>query len=232
MATHHGHGNPPWCDSGGRRKGDSRTPSGRFPVAVDDSTSPWITAPRGLVKALRKLSAAGDPAYEAHAGVYSGANGIYWVMADGEANDSRQVPVTNLNDIGKTRIPKRYGRIEEELLHPLVRGADVSRWSAVPWNHILFVQDPDARVGIAETMRDQFPGALGFLGQFESLLRKRRGLRSILGDRTGAAKGLFWSMFGVGPYTLAKYKVVWKDQASDFAAAVLSGGWCPFPTTR
>jgi hypothetical protein len=137
------------------------------------------------------------------------------------------VPVTNLHDVGKKQIPKRYGRIEGELLHPLVRGSDVRRWGAQPWNHILFVQDPQTREGIdPKAMANRFPGALEFLTQFEPQLRKRaayaRYHRRAAGSKRPDAP--FWSMFDVGAYTLAPHKVVWKDIATDFAAAVIPQG--------
>jgi SAM-dependent methyltransferase len=196
------------------------------PVSADDPTSPWITAPRELVPALRKLAAVDKPAYEAHAGVYSGgANGVYWLSVDGGPDATGRLPVSNLHDVGRRKIAKKYGRVEEELLHPLVRGSDVQKWQVRSWNHLLFVQDPETRRGIdRKTMTEKYPGALEFLSQFEQVLLERKGLRAILGDdSTVDAKGPYWSVFGVGAYTMSRYKVVWKDQASEFAAAVLSG---------
>jgi hypothetical protein len=74
-------------------------------------------------------------------------------------------------------------------------------------------------------MRDEYPGALKYLSQFEEHLRKRAAFKRFYtrvdasGDRSDT--GPYWSMFNVGDYTLARHKVVWKDQAADFAAAVL-----------
>lgn len=196
------------------------------PVSTEDPTSPWITAPRGLVTALRKVAAVDQTkTYEAHEGVNSGgANGIYWLSVDGEPDAEGRVPVSNLHDVGKKTIPKRYGRIEAKLLHPLVRGTDVRRWGVKTWNHILFVQDPKTREGIDEkTMVDFFPGALEFLSQFEAELRQRAAYKRYHSRAKGSKRAAapFWSMFDVGSYTLAPYKVVWKDIATDFAAAVM-----------
>src|SRR5262249_34568973 len=144
-------------------------------------------------------------------------NGIYWVSVDGPPDRSGRVPITNMNDEGRPPPQQRYGRVENELVHPLVRGRDVSRWDASPSAQILFVQYTSTRRGIDEdAMRTPYSGAFDFLSLFETELRARRGLRALL--RSGAP---WWSMFGVGQYTLAKHKVVWKDQASDFAAAVM-----------
>jgi len=187
------------------------------PVSAADPTSAWLSAPAEIVPGLRKLANTGEPAYEAHAGVYAGLNGVYWVSSTGNPDAHGLVPITNLNEEGRTRIPKRHGRVEAALVHPLIRGSDVHRWSALPSAEILFVQDPDRRRGIDATrMRTDFSGALTYLEQFEQLLRGRRGLRAVLRDEDAP----FWSMLGVGDYTLPKHKVLWKDQASDFAAAV------------
>jgi hypothetical protein len=196
------------------------------PVDSGDSTSAWLTAPRELVAALRKLAETGEPAYSAHAGVYSGGtNGIYWLDVDGPPDHNGRLPVTNLHDIGRTTLTKRYGRVEAGLVHPLVRGSDVSRWRAVPSAHILFVQNPDERRGFDEaTMRRRYPGALAFLELFEDELRARAAFKRYFTRREGSKlvdKAPYWSMFDVGHYTLGRHKVVWKDQASDFTAAVM-----------
>lgn len=199
------------------------------PVDSRDATSAWLTAPQELVEALRKLAETGEPAYAAHAGVYSGgANGIYWLDVDGPPDRDGRLPVTNLHDVGRRTLTKRYGRVEQELVHPLVRGSDVSRWRAVPSAHILFVQDPRERRGLDEaTMRQRHPGALAFLEMFERELRARAAFRRYFTRRESGKvidTGPYWSMFDVGRYTLATHKVVWKDQASDFAAAVMPTG--------
>ncbi len=198
------------------------------PVSAEDPTSPWITAPRKLVPALRKVAAVGEPAYEAHEGVNSGgANGIYWLSIDGTPDSRGRVPVTNLHEVGKKKIPKQYGRIEAGLLHPLVRGTDVQRWQAQTWNHLLFVQDPEVRKGFDETtMRKRYPGAHEFLAHFETTLRARAAYRRYH-TRSSGTSGVdapYWSMFDVGGYTLAPHRVVWKDIAVDFAAAVMPKG--------
>jgi hypothetical protein len=208
------------------------------PVDGGDATSAWLTAPRDLVDTLRKLAETGEPAYQAHEGVNSGgANGIYWVEVDGPPDPAGRLPITNRNDVGRRRVPKKYGRVEQELVHPLARGRDVGRWRAAPSAHLLFVQDTRERRGIdLETMRDRYSGALAFLEGFESELRSRAAFRRYYTRRQAGAvieTGPFWSMFNVGGYTLAEHKVVWKYMTSDFAAAVMPiGSPLPLPDHR
>jgi SAM-dependent methyltransferase len=196
------------------------------PVRDDDRTSAWLTAPAELVPALRKLAENGAPSYTAHEGVNTGgANGVLWVSIEGSRDAAGTVPISNLHDVGKTRVPKKYGRAESELIHPLVRGSDVRRWSAHPSAHLLLVQDSRERRGIdSQTMSDTYPQTLAFLAQFEKLLRARAAFRRYYTRGKGGSRvetGPYWSMFNVGTYTLAPYKVVWKDIATEFAAAVV-----------
>lgn len=79
----------------------------------------------------------------------------------------------------------------------------------------------------SDRMEAQYPDALAYLEQFEKQLRSRAAFkRYFTRKQNGQVKetGPFWSMFNVGDYTLAEHKVIWKDIAGDFAAAVLSPG--------
>jgi hypothetical protein len=122
-------------------------------------------------------------------------------------------------------MPKRYGRVEQELVHPLIRGSDVQRWRANPSVDILLVQDTRERRGVDEdTMARCYPGALEYLQGFEEELRRRAAFRRYFTRRHHGRiveTGPYWSMFNVGHYSLSPFKVVWKDIATDFAAAVV-----------
>ena len=198
------------------------------PVDDHDPTSAWLTAPAKTVPVLRKIAETRDPAYNAHAGVYTGANGVYWLDVVGSPDADGRVPVTNLHDIGRTKIPRKHGRVEQALVHPHLRGQDIQRWSAKPSVHLLFVQDPQTRRGIdPQTMESSYPGALAYLAQFERILRARAAFKRYYTRREGRSRtetGPYWSMFDVGAYTLATHKVVWRDQAVELTAAVLAAG--------
>lgn len=201
-----------------------RRPLSASPVYAADRNSGWLTAPRELVPALRKLAATEPSAYVAHAGVFAGADGIYRLNVQGEPDAEGRLPVTNLHDVGTTTIPKRHGMVEASLLHPLIRGEDIGRWRVnLTTTRLLFVQDPQSRSGIARsTMERDFPGALEYLASFEQELRARRGipgLRRPVRDASRAREIPYWSMFSVGDYTLARHKVLWRDQTDDFTAA-------------
>jgi len=109
--------------------------------------------------------------------------------------------------------------IEPDLLYPLLRGRDVQRWKAQPSAWILMVQDPKQRQGYDEKwLQKNYPRTYGYLKRFEEVLRERRsrGVSDML--KEGAP---FYTMFAVGTYTFAPWKVVWPNIASALNAAVV-----------
>jgi hypothetical protein len=117
------------------------------------------------------------------------------------------VVVRNLTEGAKIKVDEVTEPIEPDLLYPLLRGRDVQRWHAEPSALILMVQDPIKRRGIDEKeLQTRCPRAYGYLKRFEQVLRKRasRGISDML--KKGAP---FYTMFAVGDYTFAPWKVVW-----------------------
>jgi len=160
----------------------------------------------------------GASAYQAHAGAYTGgANGVYWLEIVGQRPDGLVV-VSNLTKGAKRKVDNVQAAIEPDLLYPLLRGRDVSRWQATPQAYILMVQDPEKRRGYDESwLSVKYPKTYAYLKHFESVLleRRDRGTRGLI--EKGAP---FYSMFAVGDYTFAPYKVVWGRIAGAMAAAV------------
>lgn len=187
------------------------------PVDEGDETSPWLTARRGALKALRKVLGKSD--YEAHAGAYTGgANAVYWVDVVLKRPDGLVV-VRNVTEGAKVKVNEVTEVIEPDLLYPLLRGRDVGRWRAEPSALILMVQDPVWRRGIDERkLQERYPLTYSYLKRFERVLRERRsrGVSDML--KRGAP---FYTMFAVGDYSFADWKVVWREQASSMTACVV-----------
>ena len=179
------------------------------PVDPARPASPWIVVPKG-----EQVAAAGPSDYQAHAGAYSGgANGVYWLRIVGR--DGANLIVENLHDCGKRAVESVRAVIEPDLVYPLLRWGDVERYRARPSAHILLAQDPATRKGIDEgRMRERFPLTYAYLKRFEPVLRQRR---------SSGLRPPFYSMFAVGPYTLAPIKVVWRRMDRRMNAAVVEG---------
>lgn len=186
------------------------------PVDRSDPSSAWITARPKALAALRKVL--GKSHYDAHEGCNTGgANSIYWVEVTGQ-RPGGQLIIANVTEGAKKKAPATHAAVEATVVYPLLRGRDLDRWYAQPSLHVLFTQDPKTRRGLdANTMERDLPRLHSYLKRFESQLRARAAYR-----RYYDAKAPFWSMFNVGPYTMAKFKVGWRYIDSDFRCAVIS----------
>jgi hypothetical protein len=156
----------------------------------------------------------GQSHYKAHEGVNTGgANAVYWVDIVLERPDGLVV-VRNLIEGAKIKVDEVTEPIEPDLLYPLLRGRDVQRWKAEPSALILMVQDPVKRRGIDEKdLQARYPRTYGYLKRFEPALRQRAAFKRYFTrpERGGRVTetGPFYSMFDVGDYTFAPWKVVW-----------------------
>ncbi|MBI4873124.1 MAG: hypothetical protein HY822_00680, partial [Acidobacteria bacterium] len=182
------------------------------PIDPARPASPWVVTPKGT-----PALTTGQAAYKAHAGAYSGgANGVYWLRIVGR--DGANLVVENLAGRGKRAVESVRQTIEPDLVYPLLCWGDVERYRAQPSAHILLAQDPVTRRGIDEDlMRERYPLTYAYLKRFEPVLRQRRSsaLRALM------ERGPFYSMFAVGPYTMAPIKVVWRRMDRRMNAAVV-----------
>ncbi len=190
------------------------------PVDQGDQTSPWITGRRQALHAVKKVLGRSD--YVARSGIYSGgANGVYWLQVVGRRPD-KLVVVNNITEGAKRKVESVQAVIEPDLVYPLVRGRDVTRWHAAASLSILVTHEPGMRLKAVpeRDMAVRFPKTYAYLRHFEDILlqRKDRGTRGLI--EQGAP---FYSMFAVGDYTFAPYKVVWPWIATDVTAAVIDG---------
>lgn len=186
------------------------------PVDAKDKTSAWLTGRPLAIKAVKRVLGKSD--YQAHEGVNSGgANGVYWLeimewLPDGLAK------VLNITEGQKRKVESTPSVIEADLLYPLLRGRDVKKWYAQPSAYILMVQDPEKRRGVDESeMQLDYPRAWSYLKRFEPILRERAAYKRYFREDAP-----FYSMFDVGTYTFAPYKVVWPWISVGVRGAVVS----------
>jgi hypothetical protein len=186
------------------------------PIDPADPQSPWLTAsPKALPLLRRMMGASPIPALE---GVNTGgANGVYWLRIL-ECESNGDLIVENDPTLGRMSTPTIRAVIEPTFVHSLLRHQDVGRWRAKPSLSILILQDVATRRGVAiEDLERQAPRTLAFIQRFEKQLRKRAAFQRYF-NRGDAA---FYSMFNVGPRTLASIKVVWRRMISPVEATVV-----------
>jgi len=216
-----------------------------WPIDPQNPRSAWLLWPAAwssqkTTHPVKDLIGPSD--YQAHLGANTGgANGVYWMalVAGPEAEERLEAPgepsacrgvdvhrgvpktvrVRNLAGCGKRATPAGEHQIEAELLYPLLRWGDIERFAARPSAYLLLAQDPLRRSGIEqELLRARYPCAYSYLGGLRELLESRAAYRRY------QARGPFYAMYDVGPYTLAPWKVVWRRMDRQIRAAVV-GPW-------
>lgn len=190
------------------------------PVDTGDPTSAWLTARRRALDAVGKVL--GPSEYQAHLGSNSGgANAVYCLEILAERPDGLFV-ARNVTEGAKRKVEGVTVELEPDLIYPLLRGRDVQRWSAQPSLHILMMQDPETRRGLDEqTVQQDYPRTWAYLKRFEEPLRERSGFKRYFTRTQGKRvieTGPFYSMFNVGDYTFAPWKVAWTRVGNDIQA--------------
>jgi hypothetical protein len=188
------------------------------PIDPNGPTSPWFLRPREWKGTMEELIGPAD--YKAHLGANTGgANGVYWVTPCGESDPEAgpgSVRVRNVAERGKRRAAVVEHLVESDLLYPLLRWSDIDRFSARPATWLLLAQDVETRRGIPEAqMRRNYPNAYAYLSQFRELLEGRAAYRRY------QSRAAFYSMYNIGPYTVAPIKVVWRRMDRRIHAAVV-----------
>jgi len=183
-----------------------------IPIDPYKPTSPWLTSPKRALSGIQKILGKGH--YRAYEGVNTGGlNGCFWVRVIERRPDGNLL-IENLFNVGKIKVKHVHAVIEPNLVFQLLRGRDVLRWKAIPSASIILAQDPLQRRGIAESvMKREYPQTYSYLKLFEG--NPKRPERGTLRGRALYRKYYdpsdpFYSMYNVGPYTLAKWKVQWQ----------------------
>jgi methylase of polypeptide subunit release factors len=188
------------------------------PIGADPA-SPWISARRGTLAAVARIL--GPSPYRAREGVNTGgANAVFWISVM-KASPGRST-VRNITQGARKLVPATQAGIESCLIYPLLRGQNVARWGAIPEHSILITHRPDMKLrAIPEAeMRRVFPLASAYLQRFESMLRQRPAFKRYFNPDAP-----FYSLFNIGEYTFAPWKVVWREQALPFTAAVVGSAF-------
>jgi Eco57I restriction-modification methylase len=195
-------------------------------IDAEDKTSPWITGPLPFLDAIK--STIGPSEYVARMGACFGATGVFWVNVLTKINN-RLGLVRNVGG-GKKHVEITEASVEWELIYPILRGRDIDRWGFHVELSVLFPQDeadPSKSINLA-TMRREYPRALEFLSKFESLLRSC----AVLAQYFDPDRDPFYSIYNVGSYSFAPYKILWSQVADELDAVVISSSSIPNSTDQ
>ncbi len=194
------------------------------PVDARDPTSAWLTARRKALEAVRKVF--GKSEYKARKGITAPRNGIYWFEVLATRPD-RFIIVRNVTEGAKYKVESITVELEPDLVYPLLRGRDVQRWQATPTYHILLTHHEGDRLNAIpeKEMQQHYPKSWAYLKRFEDDLKEtalfRRYFTRKKKNGMVVETGPFYSMFNIGDYTFAEWKVVWREQAKELTCAVI-----------
>jgi len=187
------------------------------PADPNDETSAWLTGNEWAIRTVKKMLGKSD--YEAHEGINSGgANAVFWFEIVNEKGDG-VVTARNLTDGAKRKIESVLVPLEKKRLFPLLRLQDVDSFKTGSGVRFLLVQDVQKRRGMDESVvRRDADLAYKWLDSHRSLLKERAAYKRYFDEN----KAPFYSVFNTGPYTMAKWKVVWRAIDTRIRAAVVS----------
>jgi hypothetical protein len=176
---------------------------------------PWLKGTAAQHRLWRRLfDRPAVPAYRARKGVTTDRNGIYFVTAISEV-ERGLIRVRNDPAQGRSEgVGPCEAVIEDHHLFPLLRGRGLGRFRVAP--------DPRLRVIVPQRgmhgdpdLATRCPATFAWFQGFEAELRRRASYRRYQAGQP------FWSVWSTGAYSFAPWKVLWREMASQFAAAYL-----------
>ena len=186
-----------------------------IPVPGTDD-GPWLVGNRNQLDIWSHLIDAGSPStcYSARKGITTDANGIYFVTAS-QSNraDQNQLSITNDPANGRRELPQLTLEVESEYIFPLLRGREIKRFGSTRAENSCVIVPQTGMFG-DENLPASSPNLFQYLARFKDVLESRSSYRRFQMNKP------FWSVWTVGSYTFAPFKVVWKEMSgANFVAS-------------
>ena len=172
------------------------------PLVKSEASSPIVAFMHGRAQ-LEMIVGRSD--YRARGGVNTGgANTILWLDVLGQTQSLYKV--RNIGKSLRATSPVAIAEIEKDAVYPLLCGADMRRWKAVPSKSILLLYNPDQpkKALPLECVGSKLPRAYDFVSRFRERLESRKEYH-----RWGCS-GPFYEVYRIGPYTFSPIKVAWQ----------------------
>jgi len=209
-----------------------------WPVSDESFGAPWSIMPPGRHSQIKGLF--GESKWVmGRKGITTDLNGVFFVEQVGVRNDPRQpsggvVRVRTRPQEGKTKLgqPREFD-VEPDLLYPLVKGAaDFESCFLNPKEELLaFVPNKgitSADFTAATTELRGLRKTSAFFKSHQDFLANRSTYRARMKEM-GAP---LCSVYNVGEYTFAPFKVLWPEMSSSFCSAVATTANVPLVGSR
>lgn len=194
------------------------------PINSDRPTSSWLTLRENELKVVDKVLLNGDKnIYKGRKGIEpAGAKGVYILK---ELIRKENGLISFVNDMSRQRRKdiknkgEQPGIIEETYIYPMLGGRNIQKWKVVSNEYMLVPHNIDTPYGLDELKLAKYaPKTYKWLEFYkEGLLASRIQNGKFYNPDTQP----WYRLDNVGEYTFSKYKVIWKEQSSKFAAVAI-----------
>jgi hypothetical protein len=179
---------------------------------ISDEQSPWMVLPKNISKKTIEKIQKGRQEYKAWKGSDTrGGNGLFWMQA--LHKKMKTVICRNTPEFSKKKPPEVTQGLDTDLLYPLLKGKEVSKWHTQPEYVLLYPHEGNDAIPESE-MKRKYPKTYSYFYKMREYLKKRK--MYDLSRRELA----FYSLFETGEFLVKPYKVVWKYIASELCCAV------------
>lgn len=201
------------------------------PIDESDIQSSWLTLEADEIALVNNVLLNGTAAeYRGRKGIEpAGAKGVYVLQTPSRNKDGS---LNIINDMSRQRRKdlkskgEQRGIIEDTFVYPMLGGRNIQRWKVVSNEFMLVPHKIDTPYGLDETiLAAEAPQTYMWLEYYrDGLLASRIQSGKFYNPDTQP----WYRLDNVGDYTFANCKVIWKEQASSFAAVAI-GNYSSLP---
>jgi type II restriction/modification system DNA methylase subunit YeeA len=208
-----------------------------IPIEPKNPESPWMQITPKAVEVVRKLLT-GMQYYEAHEGVLTALNQVYFIEIKDKTPDGKLVIINPPEPGTKKKVKQIEAIVEPDFVYPLLRGRDVKKWYVdFKERYVILPHYEDGKPIPLGTMKIKYPLTWQYFYQFFDDLINRSGgfLKQKLApykkypiEQAEKLTVPFYYVMNNVKASLAPYKVVWgaisgaiSGKAVSFEAAVV-----------
>ncbi|MEM5883132.1 MAG: N-6 DNA methylase [Candidatus Aenigmatarchaeota archaeon] len=183
-----------------------------LPIKKEKPETPWMILSEKSYTGILKIMYPSE--YEAHAGVYTGADAIFWVNII--LKQTSGFLVRNVGETAKMKIKKVEKLVEPDFIFPLIRGRNHKKWFAKNEGYILLPVKPNGEILSEKELKVNYPKTYSYFLEFSKELKSRAAYRQLFSKSNKP----FYSVLN-SENAVALYKVAWKHIAGKISGKAL-----------
>ncbi len=214
-----------------KKKGISRVPADQLLAEVlsiinkkrmvAKPVSSFVSPLQSFKEGVEKyLTIQGKNFYQAKIGARTEPYSIFWLEIIAILSEGKLLVRNITEGRRKKKIRSFEAKIENALVYPALRGADIERWGIKSTVNVLILHSPEnpTKPISEEIMKTQYPLTYSYLLEFKPELLEREAYKKFH-KKAGRA---FYAQFNISQKTFLNYKIIWKRMSNDIFATVVS----------